>query len=193
MYKPTQKMNILLISGSRSGGRAIQAQLSQSDVHLAVWQFMSLEDAQSFSSEDNGLIHMGILDLCCFSDNGHDPKSAFLRFKKRLVTTPIIVITDRDDEDLIHFSMQEGAAYSVSFWQIKSDPHHLMNLISTSLIHLSMNDEIRKDEDNALHASASKYDWLLEHLNASKARFDLLKKVNGSDTMASKIYTSSEY
>lgn len=131
--RPTRvndNVNLLLVGSRMSDGDEIRRELGIiPGFYYTTWYCSDLEDALDFLRTPDRKIDLIFLDLSLF--NADYPKEYFLEVKQAIPATPIVVLTDRTDYDLIEFVMENGAADNISQWQIRNDADRLRSVVQS--------------------------------------------------------------
>jgi DNA-binding NarL/FixJ family response regulator len=131
--RPTRtndNVNILLVGSRMSDGDEIRRELGIiPGFNYTTWYCSDLSDALDFLRTPDRKIDLIFLDLSLF--NADYPKEYFTEVKNAIPETPIVVLTDRTDFDLIEYVMAGGAAENISQWQIRNDPDRLRGLVES--------------------------------------------------------------
>ena len=123
-------VNILLVGSRMSDGDEIRRELGIiPGFKYTTWYCSDLSCAVDFLRTPDRRIDLIFLDLSLF--NADYPKEYFLEVKKAIPETPVVVLTDRTDFDLIEFVMAAGAAENISQWQIRNDPDRLRSVVES--------------------------------------------------------------
>ena len=160
-----KKVNILLVGTEDSNTDEIKRQLSLiSRFECTAWHCSDPEEAFDFLSLKDFKIDLVFLDLSLFHANY--PKEYFLHIKASIPTIPIIVLTEKTDYDLIVFVMTEGAADNTSYWQLRTDPDRIGNIVESCCAREHIAKRERSINAKALQDA---HDWQDNILRKSKS------------------------
>lgn len=130
LYTKGNTVNILLVGAETFDWAGLRKALNAiGGIACIDDECTDIEEAIDFFAGADRGVSMVFLDLSVF--NNDYPKELFLKLRKFIPSTPIVVLTDRTDYDLIHFVMKAGAAETFSLWQLASDEDRLKNIVES--------------------------------------------------------------